>query len=83
MANDDKNSLESTGEFFTEDVPGFFGDVGEGISNVAPGIAQALGGFATGFASGYTGQDFIGPYLESIREQNKGNKAIQDSRAVW
>ena len=83
MANDDKNILESTGEFFTEDVPGFFSDVGEGISNVAPGIAQALGGFATGFASGYTGQDFIGPYLESIRENNKVNKAFQDSRAVW
>ena len=42
------------------------------------GLATALGGFATGFASGYTGQDFLNPYLESLREKSRLNKRVQD-----
>ena len=62
-------------EFVTEDVPEFLGDA-------APGIAQALGGFAMGFASGYTGQDYLNPYLANLRKNNSRSKLIQNQKSL-
>jgi len=78
----EKDWMDSTGEFLTEDVPEFLGDVGETISDAASGVAQALGGFATGFASGYTGQDYLSPYLKGLREKGRLNKRVQDQKTV-
>ena len=72
--------MDSTGEVFTEDVPEFFGDVGETISDAAPGMAQALGGFAMGFASGYTGQDYLNPYFANLRKRNSRRELIQNQK---
>ena len=46
------------------------------------GLGAAFGGFATGFASGYTGQDFLSPYLKGLREKSRLNKRVQDQVSV-
>ena len=42
-------------------------------------IVQALGGFATGFATAYTGKDYLNPYLTTMAEIRKDRRQRQQA----